>query len=405
MTHKERWLKAAKGEWVDQLPWVPRIDLWYNVNSKRGTLPSKFSPDATLDEISDSIGGGCHKIVPDYLNNPLDNIVDRGLGIYRRLRGMPYLTKLPSKVTREVKQEKDVTTVTYHTPVGDVSCKFGFTEQMKHAGASISWVYEHVLKEPKDYKIVGYIYRNLEVIPDYDNYVKFKKELGERGVAVAYGGLAASPMHRIMKDLMDINTFFLEMHDHSKELRQLCEDMEPYFDRVFQILADCPAEIIFNGANYDDTITYPAFFREYIMPYTQKLANMLHSKGKLLQMHCDGENKGLLDLYPESGMDIAEAICVKPMTHETITEVKKAFKEKVTIFGGVPSVVLREESMSDEDFETFMKNLFKEIAPGNRFILGVSDTTPADAKFERLERITEMIEKWGKLPMDVSKIK
>ncbi len=46
-----------------------------------------------------------------------------------------------------------------------------------------------------------------------------------------------------------------------------------------------------------------------------------------------------------------------------------------------------------------MKNLFKEIAPGDRFILGVSDTTPPDAKFERLLRITEMVQEFGKLPM------
>ena len=99
-------------------------------------------------------------------------------------------------------------------------------------------------------------------------------------------------------------------------------------------------------------------------------------------------------------MDIAEALCPQPMTKVTITEVKKAFKGKVTIFGGIPSVALLEESMPDAEFESFMKNLFSEIAPGDRFILGVSDTTPPDAKFERLIRINEMVQEWGKLPME-----
>jgi hypothetical protein len=89
------------------------------------------------------------------------------------------------------------------------------------------------------------------------------------------------------------------------------------------------------------------------------------------------------------------------MTKVTITDVKKAFKGKVTIFGGIPSVALLENSMSDREFESFMKLLFREIAPGDRFILGVSDTTPPDAKFERLLRITEMVRDWGKLPMKI----
>ena len=66
MTDKERMLKAARGEWADRLPWIPRIDLWYNANSLQGTLPAKYGKEATLDEIADDIGGGHHKIVPEY---------------------------------------------------------------------------------------------------------------------------------------------------------------------------------------------------------------------------------------------------------------------------------------------------------------------------------------------------
>ena len=61
--------------------------------------------------------------------------------------------------------------------------------------------------------------------------------------------------------------------------------------------------------------------------------------------------------------------------------------------------------MSDSGFENFTKELFKEIVPGERFILGVGDTTSLDAKFERVERITKMVEDWGKFLLDTSKIK
>ena len=398
MTHKERMLKAARGEWADHLPWVPRFDLWHNSNSMRGTLPVKYRRDATLDEIADDIGGGYHKVVPEFLNvrSPEDNI-DRGIGVYR-LWGMAYRPELVG-VEREVVKEGDITQVTYRTPVGSVSCKILYSDEMKRAGASITWITEHIIKAPKDYKTVGYIFKNIKIYPDYDNYREFQKKVGDKGFAAAFANLSASPMHHIMKEFLDATEFYLEMYDHPKEMHQLCEDMEPYFDQIFRVLADSPAEVIFSGANYDEMITYPPFFRDHIMPHLQKLADLLHPKRKLLLCHCDGENQRLLDLIRESGMDIAEAICPRPMTKVTISEVKKAFQGKVTIFGGVPSVALLEESMSDEGFEKFMKNLFAEIVPGDRFILGVSDTTPPDAKFERLLRITEMVQEWGKLPM------
>lgn len=397
MTHKERMLKAGRGEWPDRLPWAPRLDLWYNSNSLYGTLPPKYQ-GYTLEQIYDDLGVAHHKIVPEFLKVRLEeDIVDRGLGLYR-LWGMAYRVELQN-VERVVKKEGDMTLVEYHTPVGSVSCKILFTEEMRRAGASITWIDEHVIKKPEDYKVVGYIFRNLKVTPDYDNYREYQKFVGDRGFAAAFANLSASPMHHVMKEFMGATQFYLELYDHPRELQQLCEDMEPYFDSVFRILADSPAEVVFSGANYDEMLTYPPFFEKYILPYLQRLSALLHEKGKLLLSHCDGENQGLLPLLAESGIDIAEAICPQPMTKCTITEIKKAFKDKVTIFGGVPSMVLLEDSMSDDDFEVFMRNLFREIAPGYRFILGVADTVPADAKFSRIIRIGELVEEWGQLPM------
>jgi hypothetical protein len=400
LTHKERMLKAARGEWADQLPWAPRIDLWYNANKGRGTLPAKYHREIRLDEIADDIGGGYHKIVPDFLNvRSPDDTIDRGLGIYR-LAGLPYRVELAG-VEREVQKEGDINSVTYHTPLGSVSCKFLYTEEMRRAGVSISWITEHVIKEPGDYRIVGYIFKNMRVLPDYPNYLDFQKQVGEKGFAAARGMAPASPRQHIMRDFLDATHFYLEMYDHPREMEQLCEEMEPFYEQLFRVLADCPAEVVFHGSNFDEMITYPPFFRDHIMPHLQKLADLLHARGKLLISHCDGENKGLLDLIAESGIDIAEAICPQPMTKVTISEVKKAFKGKVTIFGGVPSVTLLPESMSEEEFKRFMRNLFKEIAPGDRFILGVSDTTPPGAKFDRLLMITDMVQEFGRLPMKI----
>ena len=398
MTDKERMLRAARGEWADRLPWVPRIDLWYNANSRRGTLPARYRKGVTLDEIADDIGGGYHKIVSDALRvQSPEETIDRGLGIFR-FRELPFRVEF-SGVDREVKKEGDSSLVTYHTPIGTVSCKILYTEEMRQAGVSISWISEHVLKEPKDYRTVGYIFKNMKLSPSYDKYLEFQERVGDKAFVPARGMAPAGPMQHIMRDFLDATKFYLEMYDHPREMRRLCEDMEPFYDHLFRILAEAPAEVIFHGSNFDEMITYPPFFRDHITPYLQRLAGMLHSRGKLLISHCDGENEGLLELIAESGIDIAEAICPKPMTKVTISQVKKAFKGKVTIFGGVPAVILLESSVADAEFERYMKNLFREISPGDRFILGISDTTPPDAKFERLLRITEMVQEWGHLPM------
>ena len=45
-THKCRVLAALRGEMVDRLPYVPRLDLWYLANSISGTLPKQHAGHA-----------------------------------------------------------------------------------------------------------------------------------------------------------------------------------------------------------------------------------------------------------------------------------------------------------------------------------------------------------------------
>ena len=398
MTDRERMLRAARGEWADRLPFAPRLDLWHNANVRRKTLPPAYGPEATTSQIADDLGVAHHRIIPEFLKTRTpDDTVDRGLGIYR-LRGLAYRAELTG-VDRVARSEDGSTVVEYHTPVGSVSCRMTLTEEMLESGASISWIDEHVIKRPEDYRVVGHIFRNIRLTADYDNYRRFQAEVGDRGLAVAHGIGSASPVQHLMRDLVDGTQFYYELADHPKEVRQLCEDMAPFYEQLVRILAGSPAEAVMMGANYDDTITYPPLFKEHILPWLQRWAEILHAGGKIFMSHCDGENESLLDLLAASGIDVAESVCAPPMVQCTLGAMRRAFAGKITIFGGVPSVALLEDSMSEEEFEAHMRRLFAEIAPGDRFILGVSDMVPPDAKWDRLVRVARMVEDWGALPL------
>ncbi len=398
MTHKERMLRAARGEWADRLPFAPRLDLWHNANVRRGTFPPRYGPDATTTRIADDLGVAHHRIIPEFLKiRTPDDSIDRGLGLFR-LPGFAYRAEL-SNVDRVVRTENGSTVVEYHTPVGSVSCKMTLTEEMLASGASISWIDEHVIKRTEDYRVVGHIFKNIKLRPDYENYAAFQREVGDRGLAVAHGLGSASPVQHLMRDFVDGTQFYYELADHPKEVQQLCEDMAPFYEQLVRTLAGSPAEAVMMGANYDDTITYPPLFKEHILPWLQRWAEILHAGGKIFMSHCDGENEGLLDLLAASGIDVAESVCAPPMVQCSLTAMRRAFGGKITIFGGVPSVVLLEESTTEEEFEAHIRQLFAEIAPGDRFILGVSDMVPPDAKWDRLVRLAAMVDEWGALPL------
>lgn len=399
LTHRQRILMAAKGEMPDVLPYVPRIDLWYNANSMADTLPEKHK-GRTQDEISRAEGWALHKIVPEFLKiqKPEDNL-HRALGIYS-LKELGFNYKFSSDIEIKVKSEGDYTHVEYHTPVGMVNTTTVYTDEMRKAGASLIWIEEHIIKKPEDYRVVGYLFENLQLIPDFDDFIKWKNEIGEDGVAVTMASLASSPMHHIQKEFLDATEFYYHYHDYQKEMHALSERVENYYNQALKIIADSPAEAVLWGANYDDMITYPAYFEKEIAPWIRKAADTLGAKGKIVICHCDGENLGLMDLIRDSGMHVAEAVTPYPMTKVKIEEHYRRWSDKLTIWGGIPEILLMEETATDEDLESYLDLLFKAVAPGRRFIVGIADTTPAHAVFDRLIRIGERVQKEGRLPLE-----
>ncbi len=402
-THRDAMLAVMRGKEVDVIPYAPRLDLWWLANKLNGTLPQRFA-DMKPDDIAKAEGWALYHMIPDFTNmmrSPAD-ILHRAIGLYNFKQSV-YTVRFPADVTIEVESTADgLQSIQYHTPLGTARTVGGHTEQMKRQGASLGWTCEHAVKTPADARIMGYIFANLEVFQNYDGAREYENEIGEGGVVAAGGAsLAASPMHHIQKELIDPTEFFLWQNDEPNVLAELSESIGVYFDKVLNVIVDSPVEVVLWGANYDETLTYPPYFEREILPWLQKVAERLHAAKKIMVTHTDGENQGLMGLIARCGADVAESITPHPMTKVSVKDYYRNWSPHMTLMGLVPECVTLANETSDADFEAFMDELFKSIAPGRRVIIGIADSTPPHASFERLQRIGERVAKEGRLPIAI----
>lgn len=408
MNHRDRISAVFRGEAVDRIPWVPRIDLWHNAQVNAGTLPEKFA-GMTVEEIHRSRGWPLHKIVPEYMkpDKPAD-IHHRAIGLYD-LKEFAYTYEFSSdidiRVTTDVDGDEEMTYVEYHTPVGMVSVRHGLTSEMKKAGASISWVKEHAIKGPEDYKVLAHIFGNLTLKPSYERYNAWRSFVGDDGLAVAQGlGIGCtSPMHFIQKTFLDATEFYLHHHDYKAQMAALVEALEGPYNQLIDILAGSAVDAVLWSANVDDMITYPALYEEHFMPWCHKAADKLSPQGIFIISHPDGENEGLMDLIAKSRVDVADAVTPYPMTKIKLEEYYERWCRPghLTIHGGIPEMLLLEESTTWDDLKDYMDNFFKVVAPGSRLVASIGDTTPPNADFDRLDYIGERMDKEGALPLDI----
>jgi hypothetical protein len=393
MTHRERLLATIRGEATDRIPFLPRLDLWYRARQIDGSLPFRFRK-ASLPEIIHDLDVGYHALVPDFRDwRCEDDEIHRALGIHN-LWPIPFTTVF-ADVGIEYSTRGDETIVEYTTPAGALRTRTRYDEAMRRSGITMSHIQEPLFKDHRDYPAITWLFEHAAVIPNPGGYEEFREGVGDRGLAVPFVCQAGSPMHLFLHDLMPMDTFFFELNDHPCEFAACAEAVGGYFRRMFETAADCPAEVFLLGSNYDATITNPPLFRDHIQPWLAEFASLLHARGRSLLTHPDGENRGLLDSYLASGVDVVDSICPAPMTSMTLREVREHFDGRVTIIGGIPSVCLLTDSMSDRDFEQYLDRLFAELGTADHLILGIADTAPPAADFERIRKIDEYARRFG----------
>ncbi len=372
MTQKQRILAAARGEKQDRLPFGARIDLWYKYHDAHGTLPDKYRGRSQIDVVR-----------------------DLGAGIQYRLFASLVREEFRDMEVIE-KQDPPYIDTEYRTPVGTVTKKEILDTS---EGYSVKYEMEKLFKSEKDYPVLKYVIEHTVPVANFEPLEKMRDELGEDGTVIAPVGRPWSPVQRVMREILGYETFFYELADRPAEVEELIVLLNDLDRKKREITVTSGLEILQVCSNWSDDIHTPVF-RKYFVPWFREVCDFLHAHGCLATVHADGEMRRLNPLFRETGIDIAEAITPAPQTGVTMREFREQLGDEVTIWGGIPSILF-EPMYSDDDFDAYIKNMFKEMAPGSRFIVGMGDNVPFDGDIDRVRRVVELIDKYGSLPIEV----
>jgi hypothetical protein len=393
MTHRERMLATILRQPTDQIPWVPRLDLWYIAHRARGTLPPELRGLNTV-QLAEAFDVACHSLRADFtLPRETTDFVLDGLGFESHsdfpfrveLRGLP--------ITFEHNESRYTTKISTHC--GDISWVMETTHEMQCEGIDSLFPLKFAMTSVDECDAIGNIFEHLEIVPTPQAYADYRRRIGERGLALASGPVAASPLHLLLHNVMPQETFLLAFHDSPEALLRLANRMEPCFEKMLDALMLCEAEVIFWGSNYDQSITWPGFFQGHIAPWLKRVSERCHSAGKILLTHADGENKKLLPLFPACGIDVAESVCPEPMTRCSLKELRDGMGPSTTIWRGLPAVAFLPTSMDRPGFETYIDKVFANLGTGEGLIFGVSDNVPPDADMARMKEMKQVIRDFG----------
>lgn len=358
MTDRERMIRTLSHKSVDRVVWQPRIEHWFNVNTKQGTLPERYR-EMSLIELYDDLG--CSVRAYDYYNQAIERI-------------------RPSELWVEIIEDTPKRCVDLlHTPVGTLQQVLSRTEES-------SLVSEFYVKRIEDLEVIEYLIENEHFHFNLDTFHKMDGLIGDRCAPVIFN--LRTPLMRMFIEYIGFETTIILMHEHPDRMERFIRFMEETDDRYYTMVKESPVGILNFGDNVDSNMLPPSLMRKWTLPYYQRRTAELREAGMLTYPHWDGALKGLLPFVKEAGFDGYEALTPEPMGDVTIYEIAEALGHEYVLMDGIPASMFC-EPFSAKDIENFAILVLDLFSPS--LILGVSDEMPPNADIERVRLVSEIV--------------
>jgi hypothetical protein len=368
LTSRQRLLTVLRHGVADRLPWAPKFNTWFKAHVRRGDLPELLR--------------GCEHW----------HDAARRIGVEIFDKHGPVLSERHPSVQLVENSDGCLTITRYLTPVGE----FREVRQEVEDYAHTIYLLEYPIKSPQDLRPYRYYLEDTVYEPSYDEFLAADRDIGDDGLTMA--ALPDSPLHRVYVHLMGYEVGSFAFADVRPEMDDLCRLILQKNEDAYAVAMASPAEVLLTPENTNSDFESPDRFRRYAFPTLQRASELAHAHGKLHWVHACGKLKALLPQFLESGIDGVESLTPPPYANTPLDEARAAWNGQITIDGGI-SPHLLVDKLEPEELEHTILDLFERMAPGNNFVLSVSDDTPTNAKLERIIRVGELVREYGRLPL------
>jgi hypothetical protein len=357
MTFRERTLAIFARKPVDNIVYQPRIEHWYNVNKRHGTLPVRYEDMSLLDVYDDL---GCSIRAYPWFNCCLKAQDD-------------------PKVRVETCQRDGVHVTRWETPVGWIESHATYTELASHTK-------KFPVENRDDAKVMEYILRGRTWSFDRELFEQNDKLIGDRAAPMLY--IPRVNLQRLFIEIMGFEGTLYAMYDDRPMVDRLVKAIDETDERIIDLLCDSPIQIINYGDNVDHHFIKPEVYEDYILPAYLARSERLHAAGKFVHAHWDGYIKNLLPYAQTSGLDGIEALTPVPQGDITIDEMKEALGDVILLDGIPMTCFLPHEPLEDLVAQT--RKIIDLFSPN--LILGVSDEPSPVCDIERVRLVAEMVD-------------
>lgn len=356
--HHDVCFKKAGGKII----WQPRINCWIDDKMfEQGELPGHYK-GMTKAEIYRDLD--CSARVYEY-NDCIYPIYDDTIAVSKRVDG-----------------RKTIHTMT--TPVGEVSMVLESTPSSWAQLVKKYWVCNE-----DDLKVYTYIEQHTNWGFSQEVFDKVAAEWGTMGAPTIF--IPRVSMQRLYIDLMGVEEATYALADYPELVEEYFDALRECHFRLIDVVNQSPIDIINFGDNIHSGTLPPYLFEKYVLKEYQERTRRLRAAGKFTCAHFDGDNRGLMEFYQQTGLDGIEAITPVPQGDVTLEDAHACLGEMVMI-DGIPAVYF-DDTYTEETLVECVHKIIDLFAPN--LILGISDEISSTGDIERIRLVGKIVDEYN----------
>jgi uroporphyrinogen decarboxylase len=189
-----------------------------------------------------------------------------------------------------------------------------------------------------------------------------------------------SPFWHDVIDLFGHETLYYKMYDYPEVVTRVFEKVVDYYYKVSKNIFDEAADVIdifFIGndlGGQTGPLLGEELYEQFIQPHIKRLADLGHSYGLKVMMHCCGGFRPLIPLMIEAGLDGLHAL--QPGTTGMESKgLKRDFGDKIVLNGAIDSQHVLIDGASTDFVRVKTREVLDIMAPGGGYIAGASHDT------------------------------
>jgi len=393
---RQRALSVLRGEKPKRLPFITRLEAWYKSHSRTNTLPGHLQ-GMTLDQVHAAVGIGRLKFSSPFalrLRSVEIRSTFNGDPLYQCSE--PVIENFPGMWDIVPVDRAGETITEMITPRGRLLLHHELLADHVLSGTD-PYLKRHLLQDENDWRALEYILEKAEYVPLYEKIVEDEALIGDHGLVVPL--LFRIPFQQVLLEYLGEVPLFRALSQHASQVQRLLDVLDGQMMAIIEEISSLDVPYVEFPDNLHGPMTSPRLFSEYCLPMYQKYCDALHAQGKKVGSHTDGDMRPLLNLLPQSGLDVCESFSPYPLTRCTFEEAWNAWDKGPLIWGAIPSPIL-EGWVSESDFHAYMQNLFEKI--DRPLILGIVDLFMRHNSIERAASIASWIESGDSLHLKVA---